>query len=81
MNITWENLGEFANVSSVPYDDLTTKLLMGVIFFNVVLVISATLGNAVIIVTILKSQNLQTPSYILITSLAFTDLLVGMLYQ
>lgn len=51
------------------------------IFFNAVLAISATLGNALIICAILKSQNLQTPSYLLITSLAFTDLLVGMLHN
>jgi len=50
------------------------------VFFNIVLALAATLGNGLVIVTILKSQNLQTPSYLLITSLAFTDLLMGLIY-
>jgi len=37
--------------------------------------------NGLVIVTILRSQNLQTPSYLLITSLAFTDLFMGILYH
>ena len=45
---------------------------------GIALMITATLGNGMIIVAILRSQNLQTPSYLLITSLAFTDLLVGL---
>ncbi|XP_031555562.1 beta-3 adrenergic receptor-like, partial [Actinia tenebrosa] len=48
------------------------------IFVNAILAVTATLGNGMIIVAILRSQNLQTPSYLLITSLAFTDLLVGL---
>jgi len=61
--------------------ELFHKPLIASIFFNVVLAISATLGNGMIIVAILRSQNLQTPSYLLITSLAFTDLLVGLFYH
>ena len=49
------------------------------IFLNAILAVTATLENGVIIVAILKSQNLQTPSYLLITCLAFTDLLVGLM--
>ena len=48
---------------------------------SIVLMITATFGNGMIIVAILRSQNLQTPSYLLITSLAFTDLLVGLVYH
>jgi hypothetical protein len=54
--------------------------LMLNILFNVVLAITATLWNGMIIIAIMRSQNLQTPSYLLITSLALTDLLVGLVY-
>ncbi|KAK3735619.1 hypothetical protein QZH41_007402 [Actinostola sp. cb2023] len=61
--------------------DFFEKLLILNIFFNGFLTISATLGNGIIIVAILGSQGLQTPSYVLITSLAFTDILVGLVYH
>ena len=48
------------------------------LFLNAILTVTATLCNAMIIVAILRSPNLQTPSYLLITSLAFVDLLVGL---
>ena len=48
---------------------------------NSIMAIAATLGNGMIIIAILRSQNLRTPSYLLITSLAFTDLLVGLVFQ
>lgn len=51
------------------------------IFLNAVLTALSVLGNGLIIVAIAKSKNLQTPSYLLLTSLAFTDLLVGVLYH
>ncbi|XP_031575323.1 histamine H2 receptor-like [Actinia tenebrosa] len=51
------------------------------ISLNAVLALTATLGNGMIIVAILRSQNLQTPSYLLITSLAFTDLLIGLVFH
>lgn len=38
-------------------------------------------GNSIIIATIIKSSHLQTPSYLLITGLAFVDLLVGLLHH
>ena len=57
------------------------SLIVFNIVLNVVLMITASLGNGLIIVAILRSQNLQTPSYLLITSLAFTDLLVGLVYH
>ncbi|XP_031552568.1 beta-1 adrenergic receptor-like, partial [Actinia tenebrosa] len=49
------------------------------IFVNAILAVTATLGNGMIIVAILRSQNLQTPSYLLITTLAFADLLFGLM--
>jgi melanocortin 2 receptor len=51
------------------------------IFFNVILSLCATLGNGLVIIAILKSRNLQTPSYLLIISLGFSDILVGLLYH
>lgn len=59
------------------------KYFMVVTFMtvNVILSLSATLGNGLLIYTILRSQDLQTPSYLLITSLAFTNLLVGVLWH
>lgn len=50
------------------------------IVLSSVLGIITTFGNSLVIVTILISQNLQTPSYLLITSLALTDLIVGVIY-
>jgi len=58
-----------------------TYLLMFSSICNALLALTATLGNGLVIVTILKSQNLQTPSYLLITSLAFTDLFIGLIYH
>ena len=46
----------------------------------VVLGILASCGNGLIIVAILRSKNLNTPSYFLITSLAFTDFVAGLIY-
>ena len=66
---------------TLKYHDFFEKPLIGGIVLNVVLAVSATFGNGMIIVAILTSQNLQTPSYLLITSLAFTDLLVGLVYH
>jgi len=53
----------------------------GVGVFNCVVAIPATLLNATIILTILSARCVQTPSYLLLTSLAFSDLLVGFLSQ
>ncbi|XP_031555173.1 melanocortin receptor 4-like [Actinia tenebrosa] len=51
------------------------------VVMNGILALTATLGNGLILVAILRSQNLQTPSYLLITSLSFADLLVGLVYH
>ena len=48
-------------------------------FLYLIYAILAILGNGLVIVAILRSQNLQTPSYLLITSLAFTDFVVGLI--
>ena len=47
---------------TLKYYDFFEKPLIGVIVLNVVLAVCATLGNGMIIVAILTSQNLQTPS-------------------
>ncbi|XP_031563196.1 trace amine-associated receptor 13c-like [Actinia tenebrosa] len=51
------------------------------LFLNAFLMLTATLGNGIIIFAILRSPQLQTPSYLLITSSAFTDLLVGLTFH
>jgi hypothetical protein len=82
MNVSkncFEALTNFFNQTDIL--EFITKPLIINIFFNVVLTLSATLGNGLIILAILRSQNLQTPSYLLVTSLAFTDLLVGLVYH
>lgn len=61
--------------SSVRYIFILNVVLNGI------LALTATLGNGLILVAILRSKNIQTPSYLLITSLAFTDLLVGLVYH
>jgi len=58
--------------------DLFRTPLISVTCVNSVLALSAAIGNGLVIAAILRSPNLQTPSFILITSLAFTDLLVGL---
>lgn len=51
------------------------------ISLNSVSMVLSTTGNIVIIIAILKSPSLQTPSYILISSLALSDLLVGLVFH
>lgn len=62
------------------YNLLANQIIV-ITLFNVLLSVSAMLGNVLIIVAILRAQHLQTPSYLLITSLAFTDLLIGLVYH
>ena len=54
--------------------------ILGIVL-NIIFTLTASLGNGMIIVAILTAQNLQTPSYLLITSLAFTDLLMGLVFH
>ena len=51
-----------------------------IIFISVLVLVSLTavVGNGLVIVTILKRPNLQTPSYVLITTMAATDLLLAL---
>lgn len=72
-------LTDFLNKPGVS-EQIRTSGIANLIF-NVVLTLTASVGNALISCAILSSQNLQTPSYLLITSLAFTDLLVGLVYH
>lgn len=58
-----------------------TFFLVFNIILNVIMSLTATLGNGMILLAILRTHNLRTPSYFLITSLAFTDLLVGLVYH
>jgi len=53
------------------------KHLIIIVIVSVLVIATAAFGNGLIIISIFRSPNLHTPSYILITSLAFTDLLVG----
>lgn len=79
MNI-FESCAEYAGyiiqlTSSVRY------VFMLNVIMNAILALTAALGNGIILVAILRSKNIQTPSYLLITSFAFTDLLVGLVYH
>ncbi|XP_031565751.1 adenosine receptor A2b-like [Actinia tenebrosa] len=56
-----------------------TLLVIGV--FNSVLAVPTAAANALVIVAILTTSSLRTPSYLLLTSLAFSDLAVGLLGQ
>jgi len=62
-----------------PYPEYLQILRIVNIIINTLLALSAVLTNSLIIATILKSQNLQTPSYLMITSLAFTDFFIGLI--
>ncbi|XP_031565749.1 adenosine receptor A2b-like [Actinia tenebrosa] len=50
-------------------------------FFNSVLAVPTAAANALVIVAILTTSSLRTPSYLLLTSLAFSDLVIGILGQ
>lgn len=58
-------------------EHLYTSISLNLVF----MVLFCTFGNSLIIVSILRSPNLHTPSYILITCLAFSDLLVGFVFH
>lgn len=81
-----DKMYQFANSCIQSYDavfnnimNVSTILFISIIIDGI-LCILATLGNGLIIFSILRSSTLQTPSYLLITSLAFLDLLVGLVY-
>lgn len=80
MNQSLPCLGPYA-LTVIEHLEYFQPLLVASSFFNVVLSISATLGNLLIITAILRSRSLQTPSYLLITSLALTDLLIGLIFH
>jgi len=65
---------------TVINDNFQTVLIVNALV-NAALSITGISVNSLIIFTILKSQNLQTPSYLLITSSAFTDLLMALVYH
>lgn len=60
--------------------DFFKEPLIAIFCLNVCLSILATVANGIIIIAILRSQNLQTPSYFLITSFSFLDFLVGLIH-
>jgi len=79
-NSKYDNCPPFVHEISEKIDKYTYLLMFSSIC-NALLALTSTLGNGLVVVTILKSQNLQTPSYLLITSLAFTDLFIGLIYH
>lgn len=80
MNLSENCYSPFVAIAMQNYDYFRNRLIVSMTF-SAVLAIPATLGNGLIVSTVLKSKNLQTPSYPLITSLAFTEFLVGLVYQ
>jgi len=54
--------------------------LIACICLNICSSILAILGNGVVIVSILTSQRLRTPSYLLITSISSVDFLIGLVH-
>ncbi|XP_031565774.1 adenosine receptor A2b-like [Actinia tenebrosa] len=64
---------------SVTSSDNSTLLFFGV--FNSALAVPTAAANALVIVAILTTSSLRTPSYLLLTSLAFSDLAVGLFCQ
>lgn len=60
-------------------DERNSFLAIGIL--NCIVALPTTAFNALIIYAIATTPVLQTPSYVLLTSLALTDLLVGMLAQ
>ncbi|XP_031555561.1 melanocyte-stimulating hormone receptor-like [Actinia tenebrosa] len=75
----FEELTKFLNKQGALEQVMTPSIVN--LVFNVVLTLTASVGNSLINCAIFTTQNLQTPSYLLITSLAFTDLLVGLVYH
>lgn len=58
-----------------------TEFTVPLVLLNVLTAVPATLLNALVIITIWKKPSLQTPSRILLCSLALTDFLVGAVVQ
>lgn len=61
--------------------DFFWKPTMAIISLNIIVCLSAVLGNTLIIVSILTSPNLRKPFYLLMTSMASVDLAVVICYQ
>jgi len=57
---------------------LFRTFLVFILTGNVILAITSSFGNGLIIMAIVKSSDLQSPSYMLIANMAFADLLVGL---
>jgi len=58
-----------------------THSLWFLVVSNVILAITSTLGNTVILAALCKESSLHLPSKILLRSLALTDLSVGILLE
>lgn len=79
------------NTASVCITDVDDYLIENLPFFrnmlvfivcvNSILAVTASFGNGLIIIAILKSSSLHKPSYMLIASMAATDFLVGFVFQ
>lgn len=65
--------------ASLTEDERTSLLALGI--FNCFLALPTTALNALIIISVVSTPELATPSYLLIMNLAFTDLLIGALGQ
>jgi hypothetical protein len=68
-----------AVTKSITANDNTFLLVLGAV--NFFLAVLTSVANALVIVAILTTPSLQTPSYLLLTSLAFSDLAVGLICQ
>lgn len=77
MNLSGEDFNFKFHAQAV--NELRHTLAIGVI--NIILSATALFGNAMILVTIWKTSSLHSASYVLLSSLAASDLAVGLVVQ
>lgn len=77
MNLSGEDFNFKFYIQAVHELNHTVAICM----INVLLSATALFGNAVILITIWKTSSLHSASYMLLSSLAVSDLFVGLVVQ
>ncbi|XP_031565750.1 adenosine receptor A2b-like [Actinia tenebrosa] len=74
-----DNISYVVSCGSLPCRATLIAKYIGIT--NTVMIVPTAAANALVIVAILTTSSLRTPSYLLLSSLAFSDLAVGLVIQ